>query len=45
MLLNGKWTVSGKDCKGNHFTIPATVPGCIHTDLQTAGIIGDFYWR
>lgn len=26
-------------------TFAATVPGCVHTDLQNAGLIGDFYYR
>ncbi|HEY7273045.1 MAG TPA: glycoside hydrolase family 2 protein [Actinoplanes sp.] len=32
-----QWTVSGGDLRG----IPATVPGCVHTDLLAAGLIDD----
>ncbi|MBR4959863.1 MAG: hypothetical protein IKY52_03090 [Clostridia bacterium] len=27
------------------YTVPASVPGCIHTDLQKAGILGNLFWR
>lgn len=43
-MNNLRWTVAGGD--GTHrFDIPATVPGCLHTDLENAGIIGDYFWR
>jgi beta-mannosidase len=37
-LLEG-WTLSGADAHD----IPATVPGCVHTDLLAAGLIADPY--
>jgi beta-mannosidase len=37
--LHDGWTVSGAD----HSRVPATVPGCVHTDLLTAGLIPDPY--
>ncbi|MCP4404968.1 MAG: glycoside hydrolase family 2 protein [bacterium] len=40
--LCGEWNVRKKD--GNE-PIPAMVPGCIHTDLLTAGKIDDPYYR
>lgn len=45
MLLNGKWTLEGVDEKGRQFSLPATVPGCVHTDLIENGIISDIYFR
>ena len=39
--LEGVWTLHN-DKIG---TIPAKVPGCVHTDLCAAGIIKDIYWR
>ncbi|MCQ2449194.1 MAG: hypothetical protein MJ132_03255, partial [Clostridia bacterium] len=45
MKLNGEWLCSFT-CPGQlPKTIPATVPGCLHTDLQAAGIVGDFFYR
>lgn len=40
--LCGQWEVRKKD---DTETIPATVPGCIHTDLLAAGKIDDPYYR
>ena len=40
--LGGAWTVAQKD---ENRTIPATVPGCIHTDLLAAGRIPDPFYR
>ncbi|MFE0148268.1 glycoside hydrolase family 2 protein [Nonomuraea sp. NPDC059007] len=37
--LHQGWTLTGSDFSG----IPATVPGCVHTDLLTAGLIDDPY--
>ncbi|MCO8272031.1 glycoside hydrolase family 2 protein [Actinoplanes sp. TRM 88003] len=37
--LHEGWTVSGADVSG----LPATVPGCVHTDLLRAGRIEDPY--
>ena len=35
--LHDGWLVSGADVAG----VPATVPGCVHTDLLAAGLIDD----
>ncbi|HYG34411.1 MAG TPA: hypothetical protein VEC99_06480, partial [Clostridia bacterium] len=40
--LNGAWQVSQI---GAGDSIPATVPGCIHTDLLAAGKIPDPFYR
>lgn len=40
--LNGKWTLSN-DRK--NINCPATVPGCVHTDLLANNIIEDPFWR
>jgi len=40
--LNGAWRVRRE---GDKRGIPATVPGCIHTDLLAAGKIEDPYYR
>ena len=45
MNLNGAWRGEIKTEKGETFAFPATVPGCVHTDLQNCGKIGDFYYR
>ncbi|WP_068925936.1 glycoside hydrolase family 2 protein [Planobispora rosea] len=37
--LHEGWTLSG----AGHHDIPATVPGCVHTDLLAAGLIDDPY--
>ena len=42
MTLNGKWTVHQV---GKQESIPAAVPGCIHTDLLAAGKIPDPFYR
>ncbi|MFP4381480.1 MAG: beta-mannosidase [Candidatus Sumerlaeia bacterium] len=39
--LNGKWALHQK---GSDESLPATVPGCVHTDLLTAGKIDDPYY-
>jgi beta-mannosidase len=39
--LNGEWQVARV---GSNEWIPATVPGCIHTDLLRAGIIPDPFY-
>ena len=41
MNLNGRWVVSQV---GARTKIPATVPGCIHTDLLAAGKIEDPFY-
>ncbi len=40
--LCGQWQVTQLGRKGS---IPATVPGCVHTDLMAAGAIGDPFYR
>ena len=45
MLLNGAWQCRCTDGGAHDYEIPATVPGCVHTDLQAAGILGDLYYR
>ena len=40
--LGGKWEVVQR---GKDDAIPASVPGCIHTDLMAAGRIDDPYYR
>jgi beta-mannosidase len=37
--LHAGWTLSG----AGHTGVPATVPGCVHTDLLAAGLIPDPY--
>ncbi|MGX6606956.1 glycoside hydrolase family 2 protein [Micromonosporaceae bacterium Da 78-11] len=37
--LHEGWTLTGADVSG----LPATVPGCVHTDLLAAGLIDDPY--
>ena len=45
MLLNGIWSVRGKDEKGNVIEFKGNVPGCVHTDMIEEGIIKDIYYR
>ncbi|HKL20396.1 MAG TPA: hypothetical protein VJ904_01245, partial [Tichowtungia sp.] len=40
--LNGEWIVREN---GRGDVIPATVPGCIHTDLLRQGLIPDPHYR
>ena len=40
--LGGEWQVSQA---GKNDWIPATVPGCVHTDLLAAGKIPDPFYR
>ena len=43
ILLDGAWEGLRSS---NGSTFPATVPGCVHTDLMKAGQLpGDLYWR
>lgn len=42
LSLNGAWEL--RQANGE-ITCPATVPGCVHLDLQAAGIIDDPYYR
>lgn len=43
--LDGSWILNGEDENGNAISIEASVPGCVHTDLQNAGILGDIFSR
>lgn len=43
--LNGAWRCHGFSPDGKTLNIDANVPGCVHTDLMNAGIIGDIFWR
>ncbi len=45
MLLNGVWQGRITNEKGESFAFPASVPGCVHTDLLACGKIEDFYYR
>ncbi len=40
--LNGAWQVEQID---GGVTAPATVPGCVHTDLLSAGLLADPFYR
>ena len=44
-LLCGSWLCHVTDGGAHVYDIPASVPGCVHTDLQAAGILGDLFWR
>ena len=42
--LCGAWRLRGKHGKtGMDLDLPATVPGCVHTDLLQNGIIENFF--
>ena len=41
ICLNEKWTLNN-EMVGK---LPATVPGCVHTDLIANGMIKDIFWR
>ena len=43
--LNGQWILRGKDADGLDVCVPATVPGCVHTDFLKNGLIGDMFYR
>ncbi len=45
MNLNGQWRCHITDHETHQYEIPAAVPGCVHTDLKNAGILGDLYYR
>lgn len=45
MLLNGKWILEGLDQNNYPIRVEGTVPGCVHTDLINAGLLGDIFWR
>lgn len=40
-----RWRLSVATPDGAARQIPASVPGCLHTDLLAAGLIGDFFSR
>ncbi|MBQ9358170.1 MAG: glycoside hydrolase family 2 protein [Abditibacteriota bacterium] len=42
--LNGAWRLSTAAPAGD-ICVPASVPGCVHTDLMAAGVIGDPFYR
>ena len=42
--LEGEWTLENRSGKSK-FNVPATVPGCVHTDLLDGGLIPDPYYR
>ncbi len=41
VYLTAPWTVSGE----KYEDLPATVPGCVHTDLLANGLLEDPFWR
>jgi beta-mannosidase len=41
--LHAGWTLSSPDLAPDAHEVPATVPGCVHTDLLAAGLIDDPY--
>lgn len=43
LTLNGSWRL--QDATQNEAPLPATVPGCVHTDLLRAGQIPDPWYR
>ena len=42
IYINGVWTLTDASLEKS---LPAIVPGCLHTDLINAGIIGDIFYR
>lgn len=42
--LDGEWMLENRSGKSD-FNAPASVPGCVHTDLLDAGLIPDPYYR
>lgn len=45
MRIEGNWTCTVYREGEKPLTVPATVPGCVHTDLKRAGVIGDYFYR
>ena len=41
VYIESNWKLSGEKIG----IIPATVPGCVHTELLKQGVIEDYYWR
>ena len=44
LSLDGEWRAFQRGTEA-HFEFKGTVPGCVHTDLISAGIIKDLYYR
>lgn len=42
LSLNGEWLLSAAE---KNISVPAIVPGCVHTDLLNANIISDPFYR
>lgn len=46
MIPHITWQCAVRSPDGQYdFTVPAEVPGCVHTDLMRAGIVKDLFWR
>ena len=45
MLLNGEWQLKFQKSGEMPEIIPATVPGCVHTDFRESGLIDDMFYR
>lgn len=45
MLLNGEWKCTVFQDGKKPYTVPAIIPGCVHTDLKRAGLIDDYFYR
>lgn len=43
--LNGVWEGHGLGPHGDPLVFEGAVPGCVHTDLERAGLIEDPFWR
>ena len=43
--LSGKWELFGTYEDGRELHLPATVPGCVHTDLIDNGVFENIYYR
>ena len=43
--LCGEWELIGSDENGELLNIKAKIPGCVHSDLKTAGRIEDMFYR
>jgi len=45
MHLPTQWTLTLIHPDGKAESYPAQVPGCVHTDLQAAGVLPNLFWR
>ncbi len=45
LSLCGEWNCNITNGSDINYNMNGTVPGCVHTDLQKAGILGDLFWR